>query len=158
VRKKIGIEIGDNTDLLLFENYNGDKEHRARFIKNLVTNYLDYLSEVEGITPNTLHTYYAAIKHFYVKNEVQLNWDNIGDSVGTYSNIKSNLDMPYTYEEIHRILDKCDERQRVIILLLASTGMRRGAVSELKIGDLKYIEQYGIVDELAKMKKQMGIK
>jgi len=46
----------------------------------------------------------------------------------------------------------------VIILLLASTGMRRGAVSELKIGDLKYIEQYGIVDELAKMKKQMGIK
>jgi integrase len=146
VRKKIGIEIGDNTDLLLFENYNGDKEDRARFIKNLITHYLDHLSEVEGIAPSTLHSYYEAVKHFYVKNEVSLNWDNIKDSIGTPSNIRKNIDMPYTYEEIQKILSKCDERERVIVLLLASTGMRRGAVSELKIGDLKYIEEYGIYE------------
>jgi integrase len=75
-----------------------------------------------------------------------LNWDNIKDSIGTPSNIIKNFDQPYTYEEIHKILDKCDERERVIILLLCSSGMRRGAVSELKIGHLKYIEQFGIFE------------
>ena len=70
LEKKIGIEIGDNTDLLLFENYNGDKEDRARFIKNLITGYLDFLSEKEEIAPSTstFHSYYETVKHFYVKN------------------------------------------------------------------------------------------
>jgi integrase len=46
-------------------------------------------------------------------------------------------DRPYTTEEIQRILDKCyDERSRVIILLMVSTGMRIGAIHTLQIGDL----------------------
>jgi hypothetical protein len=54
--------------------------------------------------------------------------------------------MPYTYEEIHKMLDKSDERKRVVILLLASTGMRRGAIYELKYDDLKWIEKYQIYE------------
>ena len=81
VRKRTGVDVGDSTDLLLFENYNGDKEDRARFIKNLITGYLDYLSELEGIAPGTLHTYYEAVKHFYVKNEVQF---KLGQHKGLY--------------------------------------------------------------------------
>jgi hypothetical protein len=80
VRRKIGIEVNDNTDLLLFENYNSDKEDRARFLKNLITHYLDHLSDI-GIAPTTLHSYYTAVKHFYVKNEVQF---KLGQHKGLY--------------------------------------------------------------------------
>jgi site-specific recombinase XerD len=44
------------------------------------------------------------------------------------------------------MLDKADERERVIILLFSSTGMRQGALPELKIGHFKYTEQYGIYE------------
>ena len=48
------------------------------------------------------------------------------DYVGT--TVSANLDMPYTYEEIHKMLDEAEERKRVImLLLLCSTGMRVGA-------------------------------
>jgi integrase len=54
--------------------------------------------------------------------------------------------MPYTYEEIHLMLNKADERKRLCIFLLCSTGMRRGALPQLKYGDLKWIEQYKIYE------------
>lgn len=42
------------------------------------------------------------------------------------------------------MLDKAGERQRCIILLLCSGGLRREAVSQLKYSDSKWVEQYGI--------------
>jgi integrase len=54
--------------------------------------------------------------------------------------------MPYTYEEIHKMLNKSDERKRVCILLLSSTGVRRGALPQLRYGDLKWIEDYRIYE------------
>jgi integrase len=47
-----------------------------------------------------------------------------------------NEDRPYTVEEIAQILQYCDFRSKVVFLLLASTGMRRGAVRLLRISDL----------------------
>jgi hypothetical protein len=55
-----------------------------------------------------VHTYYDAVKHFYQSNDITLNWHSIKDYVGSTSNIIANIDMPYTYEEIHRMLDKAD--------------------------------------------------
>ena len=43
----------------------------------------------------------------------------------------------YTAEEISRLLEISDEREKAIILLLASTGMRVGAVHPLRLKDLK---------------------
>ncbi|MDW3644361.1 MAG: hypothetical protein QN819_05955, partial [Nitrososphaeraceae archaeon] len=48
-----------------------------------------------------------------------------------------NRDRAYTHEEIHSLLDICDERMRAVILLLASSGMRIGAVPLLKIRNLE---------------------
>lgn len=45
-------------------------------------------------------------------------------------------DRAYTLEEIHKVLDSCDERTKVIVLLMASTGMRIGAIPGLKVGHL----------------------
>ncbi|MDW0278250.1 MAG: hypothetical protein QN721_09165, partial [Nitrososphaeraceae archaeon] len=50
-----------------------------------------------------------------------------------------NRDRAYTHEEIHSLLDICDERMRAVILLLASSGMRIGAVPLLKIRNLEKV-------------------
>jgi integrase len=50
----------------------------------------------------------------------------------------------YTHQEIQRLLSVSDERIRVSILLMASTGMRIGALPHLQLRDLTKIEQYNL--------------
>jgi integrase len=56
----------------------------------------------------------------------------------------TDRDRAYTHEEIQRILLNCDERTRIIVLLLASTGMRIGAVSDIRLADLTEIPEYNL--------------
>ena len=53
---------------------------------------------------------------------------------------RSKKDRAYTHEEIHRLLDIADERMRAVVLLLASTGMRVGAIPDLRLRNLDRIE------------------
>jgi integrase len=62
--------------------------------------------------------------------------------IGSKRRVKK--DRAYTYEEIRKILDKADERERVVIYLLLSSGMRIGAINTLKIKHLQNIEQYNL--------------
>lgn len=55
---------------------------------------------------------------------------------------KKGKDRPYTKEEISRFLDKADQRERVMILLMCSTGMRVGGPSLKK--NLEKIDKYNI--------------
>jgi integrase len=137
--KKLKINSNGNTDLLLFNN-------DTRKIQTVIKQFIDSLYDESKLSPSTVRCYYLAVKQFYQSNEITLNWPVIKDYLGIMTSIKRDYDMPYTYEEIHKMVDKADERERVIILLLASTGMRRGALPELKIGDLKWIEKYNIYE------------
>jgi integrase len=138
VKARIKVDVRNNTDLLLFDN-------DARKIQTIIKSFIDSLYD-NGLSPSTVRSYYLAVKQFYQSNEITLNWPIIKDYLGIISNVKRDNDMPYTYEEIHKMLDNSDERERAIILLLASTGMRRGALPELKYGDLKWIDQYNIYE------------
>lgn len=40
------------------------------------------------------------------------------------------------------MLLKCDDHSRVVILLMASTGMRLGALPSFRLGDLTRIPEY----------------
>ena len=42
------------------------------------------------------------------------------------------------------ILDICDIRSRVIILLMTSTGMRIGALPDLRLSDIKKMDEFGL--------------
>jgi len=53
-------------------------------------------------------------------------------------------DRGYTDEEIHEILGFCDQRERAMVLLMASTGMRIGAITTLQLADLSKIEGYNL--------------
>jgi integrase len=84
----------------------------------------------------------SAIKHFYRMNDIQLNWYKISKYLGEHTRVVK--DRAYTTEEIQQILTKADERMRVVILLLASTGMRIGAIPNLKLSDLKKIDNFSL--------------
>jgi integrase len=77
----------------------------------------------------------CALTHFFSINDVTINRKKIkkfmSDSENKYEY------RSYTAEEIGRLLSISDERERAIILLLSSTGMRVGAVHPLRLKDLK---------------------
>jgi integrase len=84
----------------------------------------------------------SALRKFYDMNDVLLNWRKLNQYLG--ENTRPFKDRAYTTQEVQQILTKCDERIRVVVLLLASTGMRIGAVSDLKLKHLTKIERYGL--------------
>jgi integrase len=78
--------------------------------------------------------------------EIELKWKKIKSYIGKSKSRRYNgkKDRPYTSIEILKMLEKADERERVVILLMASTGMRVGALPSLKIRNLERIEKYGL--------------
>ena len=67
----------------------------------------------------------------------------------------------YTVEEISHLLEISDEREKAIILILASTGMRVGAVHPLRLKDIKrwaidkqgnYIYQFNVYSSSSKFR------
>lgn len=99
-----------------------------------IIDFLMVLKE-KGLSWQTRVIRAAALKHFYEMNDVVLNWKKINRFIGEKS--RTVRDRAYTLEEVRKMIEKCDERKRVMILLLASTGMRIGALPGLKLKHLK---------------------
>ncbi len=100
-------------------------------IESKIISHIEYL-KARKLKHWSILVYMSAILHFFEMNDVMLNTLKIKRFLppdeGHY-----NQDRPYSITEIQQILDKCDIRSRVIILLMASTGMRVGALSGLRL-------------------------
>jgi integrase len=131
-------KVSDINDLLNYGNNN------PKLIQSNIIDYLIELKEKRGLAFKSRCLYSTALHHFYDMNDIYLNWKKINSFIGGDEQIKTVKDRPYTYEEIKRLLEKCAERERVVILLMASTGMREGAIHTLKIENLTKIEKYNI--------------
>jgi integrase len=79
----------------------------------------------------------SGIKRFFFMNRVVLNWDLIIQYRGEFK--RKQKDEAYDHDQIGKILEICDIRTRAIILMFASTGIRIGALPELKLKSLKKI-------------------
>ena len=89
-----------------------------------------------------IHNYISAVIKFYTINDVVLNSNKIYRFMPEKK--KSKRDRAYTHEEIHKMLDIADERMRTLILLLSSSGMRIGAIPDLRLRNLEKIQsEYG---------------
>jgi integrase len=53
------------------------------------------------------------------------------------SKAKRANDRPYTHQEIHRLIEAASYRQKVLVLLMCSTGLRVGAIPSLNVGHEK---------------------
>jgi integrase len=87
-------------------------------------------------------TYLAAINKFYSMNDVTLNWKKINSYQG--ERIKVAEDRPYIHSEIQTLIQNTTPRNRSIILLMSSAGLRLGALPFLRIKDLKPLDKYNI--------------
>jgi integrase len=76
---------------------------------------------------------------------VPLNWKKIKAFVGKI-NSKRTVDRPYSHEEIHKLLEHATPRQKVVVLLMASAGLRAGAIPYLKVGHLQKIKEYNLYE------------
>ena len=83
----------------------------------------------------------ATLKHACEINNIILNWKKIKKFINSEKtgNETNGRDRGYTHEEIKKVLDFSEQRIKTAFLILASTGMRVGALRSLKVGDLEKI-------------------
>jgi integrase len=119
-------------------------------IESKIISHIEYLKE-RKISYSSIHVGVAAILHFFDINDVNLNKRKIKRFFPQDESEHYSMDRPYSVNEIRQILDKCDIRSRVIILLMTSTGMRIGALQTdmqdmpgIRLGDLKKIDDFGL--------------
>ncbi len=87
---------------------------------------------------NSIKNYTAGIKSFLDEHEISLPWKKIAR---LYPEEVTNDYRSYTRQEISKLLSMADLRDRCIILLMASSGIRVGAIPSLTIKSLKNLEE-----------------
>ena len=128
------LSLGGDTTTANTTNFTG--------IEDKVIDWLVYLRST--ITYGSRYMYMSALLSFYEVNDTALRKKRIARFLGVQSTRKHN-DRAYTTEEIKKMLDHAtDIRTKVIVLLLASSGIRLGAVAELKMKHLQKIQDYNI--------------
>jgi integrase len=112
--------------------------------KALQQKIIDYIQHMKAAGNGTvsIETYLASVMHFYEMNDITLNKKRIYRYIPERK--KLNKDRAYTTQQISKILEWCDFRNRAIVLLFASTGMRIGAVPPLRMEHLTKIEKYNL--------------
>ena len=107
-------------------------------LSNLIINYLLSLK----ISSRYKNAIFFSIKHACVMNDVILNWPKLKKFIKSEKtgNETNGADRGYTHEEIQKILEFSDQRSKTAFFILASTGIRIGALQLIKLGDLERID------------------
>jgi integrase len=114
-----------------------DNANDGRNVENHIIDFVIHLKK-QGKGFSAISNYVSAICKYYKMNDFVLNTNKIHQYLPEFRKLKK--DRAYRYEEIHRLLDVADERMRAIIFLLASTGMRVGAIPSLRLSNLEKVE------------------
>ena len=115
--------VGDD---LFFEN-------NPRIIESKIIEFILSLRS-KGKSHGAILNYLNAIKSFYKINDIVLNVHKINKFMP--ERMRVNKDRAYTHEEIGKLLEISDERMRVVILLLSSTGCRLGAIPSIRLRNI----------------------
>jgi len=113
-------------DLFLGNDVKAIQDKIIEFIIDMKSNGKGY---------STIHNYVTAALAFYKIHDVVLNVSKINKFIPPARKVLN--DRSYTHEEILEMLEIADERGKVLILLMESGGIRRGAIPSLKIRQLE---------------------
>jgi integrase len=89
-------------------------------VEERLIDYILFLKK-DDLSTSFINLNFCALKHFYFMNNVRINKEKIGKFLGESK--KKNVDRSYTHAEIKSILDIADLRFKVVISVLASTGI-----------------------------------
>lgn len=91
---------------------------------------------------STANKTFWALRKFYSANRIVLNWDHVSSFMPAKPE-KEQLDRPYSHEEISMLLSEADLRTKTAILVMSTSGVRRGALAGLRIDkDLIWLPTY----------------
>jgi integrase len=125
------------------QNYDDLVKQEPRKIEGLMRDFIIYMREDRKFSPATISVRIAGVSHFYEMNDVILNWKKIKKIKGRLRTVIE--DRPYSRQEIKKMMDMAPLRDKAVICLMASSGMRRGALPYLRLRDMERIEKYGIL-------------
>ena len=129
----------NNYDVLLEWIISRDKKS----LESAVIDYILYLKEDKKLAPYSISTYLNPIRHFFKMNDiVSVNWGKVNKFQG--KKYCRTQDRPYTREEILRLLEAGTLRDKIMILLMSSGGLRVGALSGITLKDLTQIDRYNL--------------
>jgi site-specific recombinase XerC len=100
-----------------------------QMLEGLIRDYIIHLRRERNLSPATVSTYLAAITHFYEMNDTTIKWKKLKKFKAKHYNVVE--DKPYTREQIKTLVDAAPLRDKCIILLMSSAGLRRGALQHL---------------------------
>lgn len=139
-----------------FHNVNPDQliqlSNSPGQLKTMILNYIIHLKKIAKqsagkprkgeLSVNSIKLYLNGVKSFLELNEIPLPWKKIAKF---YPDDVTNSYRSYTKDEIKKLLSVADPRDRCIILLMASSGIRVGAIQTLKVKSVKRLDEIGIV-------------
>ena len=115
---------------------NGFQEKDPRVIEDKIIEYIISMKQLKK-SYFSIRNHISPVLAFYKINDIVLNVNKIVRYIPAKK--RANRDRAYTHEEIHRLLETVDVRMRTVILLLASTGMRVGAIPLLRVRNLEKV-------------------
>src|SRR5215203_1033821 len=133
-------------------------EYDIKTIENYIRDYILDMRTKRDLSPASIDCHCAALKHFFDINDVDLRWSKklikfkgSKDDDYYYNNNNNkkkktrNEIRAYTLEEIQKLFNSAqDQRTKIMIALMASSGIRIGTFLSLRIRNLIPIDKYGI--------------
>jgi integrase len=107
----------------------------------VVNEFIDHLVIEKKTSGGTVHLYVAAVKKWLTVNDVEVNWK----AVEPPKIWRVERDRLLAKEELRQILNGADLASRVMVLALLSSGLRVGALTRLKLKDIKMEYDYPLV-------------
>jgi integrase len=130
--------------LRLWLRYNKTTDHdklimeEPAIIQQKIKTFLQVMKS-ENISYSTRNKAYWAIRKFYAANQIMINWDWL-DLFKPKREASEQDDRPYTKPEVKLFLDNTDDlRIKTSILIMATSGIRVGAIPTIRISDLEYL-------------------
>lgn len=112
-------------------------------LESKIRDYIIYLKQDRRLSPGSVAALLTPISHFYEMNGIDsIRWKRLKKFKGRMRTIVE--DRPYTMDQIKKLLDAAILRDKCMILLMSSAGLRRGALPYLRIRDLTKIDKYNI--------------
>lgn len=111
--------------------------------KQLETVIIQVIGKLKSqkLSPSRVRNVIKGTKLFLVMNDKVLNWDKLAKLLPKQNG--RGMDRPYSKEEVRHMLAHGSSTVRLIVMFMATAGLRLGALPGLKVSDIKPIEYEG---------------
>lgn len=127
-----------------------DSPVEIRKSEDKIIEYLKYLATTEKLAPASINVRLAAIIYFYTINRITINRKYVSRFKPAKRKVRKG-DFAYTHEQIGKMVNKANTRDKMIVLLMAATGMRIGALCKLTINNLQKVTIEGYPSHVYKI-------